>query len=113
MGTIKVSNAHALATKVGRNTSTNSKHKGKKYQAHEEDSSSMKVTSDSEGGKPKKGKVVCSYYKKHNHEHDVCMKKKLAQCISILEKHNLKILESIKDIKPIENFDEPLGEDKI
>ena len=40
------------------------------------------------------------------------MKKQLAQCISILEKHNLKIPDNIRDIKPIENFEEPLDEDK-
>ena len=40
------------------------------------------------------------------------MKKQLAQCISILEKHNLKILDNIKDIKPVENFEEPLDEEK-
>ena len=55
MGTLKVSNAHALATKVRRNNSTNSKHNEKKYQARKEDSPSMQATSDSKGGKPKKG----------------------------------------------------------
>ena len=104
MGTLKAPNAHALATKVGRNTSSSSKHKGKKYQAKEEDSTSMQETSNSEDGKPKKGKVVCSYCNKPNHGEDICMKKQFAQCISILEKHNLKILDNIRDIKPVENF---------
>ena len=72
----------------------------------------MQDTSDSEDGKPKKGKVVCSYCKKPNHGEDVCMKKQLAQCISILEKHNLKIPDNIRDIKPVENFEEPPDEDK-
>ena len=112
MGTLKASNAHALAAKMGRKTSRNSKHKGKKYQSKEEDSASMQDTSDSEDGKPKKGKVVCSYCKKPNHGEDVCMKKQLAQCISILEKHNLKIPDNIRDIKPVENFEEPPDEVK-
>ena len=75
MGTLKASNAHALAAKMVRNTSSSSKHKGKKYQSKEEDSTSMQDTLDSEDGKPKKGKVVCSYCKKPNHGEDVCMKK--------------------------------------
>ena len=72
----------------------------------------MQETSNSEYGKPKKGKVVCYYFNKPNHGEDVCMKKKLAQCINILEKHNLKILDNIRNIKPIEKFEEPPDEDK-
>jgi len=112
MGTLKASNAHALVANVGRKTRSSSKHKGKKYQSKEEDSASMQETSDSEDEKPKKGKVVCSYCKKPNHGEDVCMKTQLAQCISILEKHNIKIVDNIRDIKPVENFEEPPDEDK-
>ena len=112
MGTLKASNAHALVAKMGRKTSSSSKRKGKKYQAKEEDSTSMQETSNSKYGKPKKGKVVYSYCKKPNHGEDVCMKKQLAQYISILKKHNLKIPNSIRDIKPVENFEEPLDEVK-
>ena len=112
MGTLKAPNAHALAAKVGRNTNNDSKHKGKKYQDKEEDSTSMQETSNYEYGKPNKGKVVCSYCKKPNHGEDVCMKKQLTRCISILEKHNLKIPDNMKDIKSVENFEEPPDEDK-
>ena len=72
----------------------------------------MHETSNYEDGKPKQGKVVCSYCKKPNHGEDICMKKQLAQCISILKRRNLKIPDNIKDIKPVENFEEPPDEDK-
>ena len=75
-----------------RKTSNSSKHKGKKYQVKEEDSTSMHETSYYDDWKPKKGKVVCSYCNKPNHGEDVWMKKQLARCISILDKYNLKFL---------------------
>lgn len=38
------------------------------------------------------------------------MKMQLSQCIIVLEKHSLKIPDNIRDIKLVENFEEPPDE---
>ena len=57
--------------------------------------------------------MVCYYCNKHNHGEDVIIKRKLSHYINISQKHNFKILDNVKDIKPrVERFEEPHDEDK-
>ena len=95
MGTIKGPNAHALVEHENSNTSNpKSKQKGKgkvhSESKKEDHSKPLDDSSNSKGGKGKKGKSKCGYCNRGFHPKSSCMKKTTDLMANSLQQNNLR-----------------------